>query len=338
MGSMHLRAALILTAFFCGTAGAACFPGSMRGVTVSTHRSGQEWGSDHMRPTMEELRDLGVEWIAIHPYAGIRADGSVRVFGGLDPGVPPQELVRPIREAHALGLKILIKPHLAYWGSPFTWRGEIAFDDEASWARFWSGYREWILTLAKISAEADGFVVGTELDRTLDQGERWVDLIRAVRQVNPAPLTYAANWDSYEKVTFWHELNAIGIQAYFPLVAADAETTEAAIRDGWSTWTTKLAAYGKAQGRPVLFTELGYNDSTTTAREPWSSQSDEGGEATQALCTRVALETVEREDTIVGAFLWKWFPGPYPAGRNFRLATPTMRGVIHDAWGKNHPK
>ncbi|MCZ6602242.1 MAG: hypothetical protein O6952_04485, partial [Planctomycetota bacterium] len=57
------------------------------------------------------------------------------------------------------------------------------------------------------------------------------------------------------------------------------------------------------------------------------------GEELLALCSRVALETIEREATILGSFLWKWFPEPRPIGRNFRLATPEMRAVIRDAWG-----
>ncbi|NIQ30345.1 MAG: hypothetical protein GTN89_08235 [Acidobacteria bacterium] len=82
----------------------------------------------------------------------------------------------------------------------------------------------------------------------------------------------------------------------------------------------------------MLLTELGYNHSSDTAHEPWSGETDDGGFALQALCTRVALETIEREAAIVGAFLWKWFPEPRPAGRNFRLATPEMREVIREAW------
>jgi len=338
MGSMRFRTflplGLTIALLFGAAAEAGCFPTSIRGVTVSTHRSGQEWGSDRMRPTMEQLRDLGVEWIAIHPYAGVRADGTIRIFRGLDPDAPPEEIVRPIREAHALGLKILIKPHLAYWGSPFAWRGDIGFEDPAAWERFWSGYSDWIVTLAKIGREADGFVVGTELARTLDQKQRWVDLIHAVRQVSEAPLTYAANWDRYESVPFWSELDAIGVQAYFPLVDAETETTEATVRAGWLRWSQRLTAFSKAQERPVLFTELGYNHSPNTAREPWAGGPGDGDEAVMALCTRIALETVEREDSIVGTFLWKWFPEPHPAGRDYRLATPTMRDVIREAWDK----
>jgi len=339
MGSMRPRIILPLglavTLLASSPAAAGCFPSSIRGVTVSTHRSGQEWGSDSMRPTMEQLRELGADWIAIHPYAGVRGDGTIRIYRGLDPKSPPEEIVRPIREAHALGLKILIKPHLAYWGSPFAWRGDIGFaEDEAAWERFWTGYKDWIVKLAQIGREADGFVVGTELALTLGHEDRWVDLIGAVREVSDAPLTYAANWDKYESVPFWNELDAIGVQAYFPLVDAETETTEATVRAGWAKWSERLAAFSKAQERPVLFTELGYNHSPNTAREPWAGGPGDGEEAVQALCTRVALETIEREETIVGTFLWKWFPEPHPAGRDFRLATPTMRGVIRDAWSK----
>jgi len=83
----------------------------------------------------------------------------------------------------------------------------------------------------------------------------------------------------------------------------------------------------------VLLTELGYNHSSNTAREPWSAVTDDDGVTLQALCTRVALEAIEQESTILGSFLWKWFPEPHPVGRNFRLATPEMRTVIRDVWG-----
>ena len=36
--------------------------------------------------------------------------------------------------------------------------------------------------------------------------------------------------------------------------------------------------------------------------------------------------------SVVGAFLWKWFPEPYPVGRNFQLATPALTRTIADVW------
>lgn len=303
----------------------------MRGVTISTHRAGQEWASDMMVPTLTEIQQLGGNWVAIHPYAAIAADGTVRSWS-FGPNRTPEHVLRPIREAHALGLKILIKPHLAYWGSPFSWRGEIEFKDDASWKRFWDSYRTWIVQLAGVAREADGFVVGTELDRMLGFDTEWRTLIAEVRKQTKAPLTYAANWSDYQRVGFWDALDSIGIQAYFPVTEAE-NPSAAELRRGWSQGMKKLSAFSALHDRPIIFTELGYNRSFTAAARPWEYHTD-GPEAEtfQRACLTAALEAVEKEPRVVGVFLWKWFPGPRPAGRNFQLATPGMRQTIRDAW------
>lgn len=305
---------------------------TVRGITVSTHGIGKEWGSPAvMRPTFSAIKALGSNWVAIHPYAEIRADGSVRVWR-FDDGDPPAYLAEPIREAHALGLKILIKPHLAYWGSPFSWRGEITFEDEAAWQRFWRDYEAWIVSLARLTHEADGFVVGTELDRTLHHEAAWRHLIAKVRAETGAPLTYAANWPDYERVPFWDALDVIGIQAYFP-ITSEENPDPAALRHGWQQGMAKLRAFAERQGRDIVFTELGYNRSFAAPVRPWDYRTD-GPEAEplQQACLRVALEAVEAEPRVVGVFLWKWFPEPRPIGRNFQLATPGLKAVISEVW------
>ncbi|MGD8395986.1 MAG: hypothetical protein PVF43_10975 [Candidatus Eiseniibacteriota bacterium] len=304
---------------------------TVRGVIISTHIDGTDWGSDAMVSTMRDIRAVGANWVATHPYARIDADGSVR-FRSFDPADPPDWIDRPIQEAHALGLHIMIKPHLAYWGSGFRWRGEIDFDDDAAWQRFWSGYERWIVGLARACRDADAFVVGTELRHTLDQEERWRRLIAAVREQTGAPLTYAANWDVYGSVGFWDALDAIGIQAYFPLTDTPDPDADTLVR----AWEVVLGAIRQVADRhrlPVVFTELGYGRSLETAARPWT-YADDGPVAAdlQQRCMRAALEAVEREPRLVGAFLWKWFPNPHPVGRNFQLATPAMRRTIARVW------
>ena len=220
----------------------------VRGITISTHGIGRDWGTDAIVPTLEDIRAVGANWVAIHPYASIRADGSLR-WSDIDPDDPPAHIVRPIREAHRLGLRIYIKPHIAYWRSPFSWRGEIAFDRAEDWQRFWRDYREWIALLATVCREADGFVVGTELDRMLTFEEEWRALIAEVRQHTDAPLTYAANWTDYRQVPFWDALDVIGIQAYFPLTEDPEPTTRRiSALAGQSAWGNcgPLASYTTA--------------------------------------------------------------------------------------------
>ena len=308
----------------------------VRGMTVSASRSGQSWGSDAMVETMRRLRALGVNWIAIHPYGRIDGDGTVGILRGLPLGEDVRWLRRPIEEAHRLGLKIMIKPHLAYWHSPFEWRGKIEFQTAEDWDRFFITYERWLTRLAEICADADAFVVGTELDRTVHHEARWRAIIAAVRARTKGRLTYAANWDAYQRVPFWDALDVIGIQAYFPLVDHEALPEPAELRASWRRIATELEAYGRRHHRRILLSELGYHRSATTALRPWEPRPGDAArpeaEEVQRRCLQAALGAVDDSEIIVGTFLWKWFPGER-AGGSHLMSTPAMRAVIGEQWG-----
>lgn len=302
----------------------------VRGMTVSCQTWGWEWGSDDMVEAMRELRDLGVNWISIHPYAGIRGDGTVRWRRRGDGDFA--HLTRPIREAHRLGLKIMIKPHLAYWGSPFSWRGDIAFETDEQWASFFDGYEAWIARLAEVCAEADAFVVGTELDRTVHHETRWRRLIGRVRERFGGPLTYAANWTDYQRVPFWDALDVVGIQAYFPLATEPGLPDPDDLDRAWARHLEEVGAFSERLGKRVVMCELGYSCSDNAAVRPWEGR--EGGThagETQRRCLTAALRAIEGDDTVVGVFLWKWFAGP-ARRENFLMSTPQMRAVIKAQW------
>lgn len=301
---------------------------TVQGMTVSCPTWGWEWGTDAMVATMAELKSLGVNWIAIHPYARVADDGTVSARE-LASTTAPKFIERPIREAHALGLKIMIKPHLAYWSSRFSWRGAIEFADPS---RFWSTYLPWIEQLAAWSASADAFVVGTELDRMTGDEAHWREVIARVRTRTRAHLTFASNWDAYTRIGFWDALDAIGVQAYFPLVDGETAPDDAGLRAGWERAMAPLRALHRDLGKPILFTELGYTESPQAAAEPWGYHpTGPGAVELQSRCLRVALDAVRREPAVVGAFLWKWFPGDLETG-DFRMASAHTRAVIRDAW------
>lgn len=317
---------------------------SVRGMTISCQTFGREWGTDAFAAELDRLAELGVNWIAIHPYASIAADGSLR-WRDLDPESPPVWLERPIREAHARGLEIFIKPHIAYWGSPFSWRGEIAFEDESSRARFFTDYTRWIVEVARCTRDADAFAVGTELGGMVAHAEDWARIIEGVREVTPAHLTYAANWDSYLEVPFWDRLDCIGVQAYFPLCDSTSPT-EADLDEGWRRVFDPLRSLSERTGKPVVFTELGYDAHLDTARTPWvgggghgrggpGRTRDPAGLALQRRCLEVALRTLASEgekDWLRGAFLWKWFAGRTHGAEDFVLDTEAIRATLSEQW------
>ncbi|MFT7617016.1 MAG: hypothetical protein ACI97A_000649 [Planctomycetota bacterium] len=307
----------------------------VNGMTISCPGSGRLWGSDAMVETMKNLKAIGVNWITIHPYAGIRNNGLVASRVG-DGSVAPQWITRPIKEAHKLGLKVLMKPHIAYWGSKFSWRGEIAFEAKDEQERFFSSYEKWIVAMAKISKEADAFVIGTELDKLVHHKAEWQKMIKSVRTMFKGPLTYAANWSDFERVPFWQELDVVGIQAYFPIIegphAGNKTPTREMVRGGWQKISKRMNAYSKATGKKICFTELGYNRSSVAPYKPWDyATGGEGAESIQTICMEEALKAIAKEPAIVGSFLWKYFPGRRQP-RNFNMHTKAMRDTIKAQW------
>lgn len=306
----------------------------VRGIVISCQTWGQEWGTDAMVEAMQEVKDLGANWVQIHPYAAVTREGGLRLrrWGINDPA--PQWLTRPIKEAHRLGLKICITPHVAPWRAGWGWRGDIQFDTKAQWNQFFADYKEWITRLAEVCRDADGFTVGSELDQTIEDHEKhWREIIAAVREKTDAPLAYAANWPDYQRVPFWDALDVIAVSAYFPVVQHQRMATGEEIDRAWQRIRGEALAYARTQYRQVVFMELGYDTGMNAARAPWEDGDGRpGGAELQALCLDRALAAVEEPgDDLVGSFLWKWFAGPAPY-ENFLKSEPHMREVVARHW------
>ena len=56
----------------------------------------------------------------------------------------------------------------------------------------------------------------------------------------------------------------------------------------------------------------------------------------QRLLIDRALHAVANEPAVIGAFLWKWFPGDR-VPRDFALQRPEVRAVIGRRWGHAAP-
>lgn len=305
----------------------------LRGMTVSCPGYGQIWGSQTMVETLEELEPLGVDWVAIHPYASVDTSGRVRFTPAQETGYLP----RAVDIAKKAGVKLFWKPHLAYWGS-FEWRGSIAFgDNEVRWRRFFDSYRAFIVDQARF-AEASGIpllAVGLEYEMTTPREAEWRRIIAEVRKVYSGRITYSANWDRLDQVPFWDALDSIGVQAYFPLSQEMNPSTET-LQRGWDTHLESLRQLSTRYDKPVLFAEIGYDVSPEAARSPWQRKSQETPEnrALQRRLMEVALERIEAVGFIEGMFWWKWIPGQRHGG-DFSMRHHEPRLTLEKSWGKN---
>jgi len=303
----------------------------VHGMTISCQTWGWEWGSDGFCSELDELQRLGVNWVSIHPYARIRADGGIE-SRAQEGEAAPEWITRPIREAHARGMAILV----AYWGSPWSWRGAIEFAKAEDRERFFRTYAAFLARVARAAQEADGFSIGNELDRLTCCEKEWRAIIAELRPLTRAKLTYASNWSDYQAVPFWDALDAIGVEAYFPLSdKPDPGADELAA--AWKGRIAELRAVHERTGKPVVFTEMGYTISLEAASRPWVDGHVRGlqraqAEGLQQRCLEAALAAIEPEaEWLRGAFLWKWFVGN-AHGESFLMKTPAMRSVIERAW------
>lgn len=306
-------------------------PSLISGITISCQGYGRVWGTDAFAQELDLLAKLGANGVSTHPYGRIHGNG--RVSFRWRNAEAPRYVTRPVKEAKTRGLTMMMKPHLAYWGSPFSWRGAIKFEDPKARARFFETYKTWILALAEETDDADIFVVGTELKGLTDFEAEWRALIADVRKVTRAKLTFAANWDHYQNIAFWDALDFIGIQAYFPLTD-QPDPDESALRGAWQEVMGQVSAFSERHQRKVIFTELGYNRSSKAAKEPWDYHQEPHGQATviQKRCLKVALEVAkESSDVVAGVFLWKWFVGSAPY-ENFYLNDAAITEVISSSW------
>ncbi len=309
----------------------------MKGITVSCPRYGQIWGSPHMTTALHALKALGARWIALHPYGSVYKNGRVS-------SVPPENtgyLTDAVRRTQNAGLSLFWKPHLAYWGS-FPWRGAIDFRaDSQAWKRFFEGYRRFILGHARFAQthQIPVLAFGTELEGTMAQHEEWRSLLKAVRQVYSGTLTYAANWDRIQSVPFWPMLDAIGVQAYFPL-STDKMPTKAALKRAWDKRLQRLRHISAAHGqKPIIFTEIGYARAAQAAQKPWEPAVDNTKTARvlRQRLMEVALEAMAHEPLIRGAFWWKWIPGDDRFDRDFSMKDPEARAALRNHWATPPP-
>jgi hypothetical protein len=219
------------------------------------------------------------------------------------------------RQAHALGMDVILKPHLWVGGYDETQnRSNIGFASDARWQNWEADYRRFLMVYARLAAEvdADVLVLGTELTRSArERPAFWRTLADSARTVYDGALTYAANWHrAYKAVSFWDTLDYVGVQAYFPLTDATTPSLDT-LRAAWRSHRRTLSRIHAKTDRPVLLTEVGYRSAPTAAEAPWRWPEQEtvpSDTALQARCYRAFFSTMAPADWLSGAILWKWHP------------------------------
>ncbi|MEL6973852.1 MAG: glycoside hydrolase TIM-barrel-like domain-containing protein [Bacteroidota bacterium] len=275
---------------------------------VSFVASSDRVDQSHVDPVLK----VNANYAAVMPFGFIRTLDSPKVIFDTERqwfGETKKGAEQYIEFLQKNGVKVMLKPQIWVWRGEFT--GEIEMTSEADWQELEQTYRDFILTFAQVAqkAQVELLCIGTELERFVKHRPAyWTKLIEQVRQIYSGKLTYAANWDEYNRTPFWEQLDFIGVDAYFPL-SEERYPTTTEMHSGWQKWKTKLVDVSSAADRPVLFTEFGYRSMDYTAHKPWLvDQNDMAVNLkAQAEATQVIFDEFWKEEWFAGGFVWKWF-------------------------------
>jgi hypothetical protein len=221
-----------------------------------------------------------------------------------------------IDDLHALGLKVMLKPHVDVRDG--TWRGQITPVNPAAW---FASYTAFLDHYTAIAAEknVEMLCIGTELATMSGAAyeAQWFALIARIRARYPGLLTYAANGvsaaDEVTSVSFWSQVDLIGADAYTPLTNK-TNPTRGELAAGWrgnrdgSDMVAAFRNVQRAYGKPFILTEVGYRSADGANRAPWDfgislpRDTEEQADCYAALYDAWSSET----SWMQGVFWWAW--------------------------------
>jgi len=270
----------------------------------------------------EKLKVTNATWIALVPEATLNRS-QLNLYSDEENdhwGETIEANIEAILLAKEAGLKIFLKPHIVLEKNKnlndktggASWRGEILLQNERDWKILEKNYQDYILKLAEISNhyQVDLFAIGTELKSfALARPEFWKKLIILVRSIYSGPITYAANWDEYQEILFWEDLDYIGVDTYFPINKMKTPRINKTIRN-WKSIRKDLKKISSSENRQILLTEFGYRNVSYAGKEPWLH--DKGNisqlnNETQANLYQAFFQSFWGESWVAGGFSWQWF-------------------------------
>jgi Glycoside Hydrolase Family 113 len=236
-------------------------------------------------------------------------------------------VIAAIQELHNKGLKVMLKPHVDALSG--EWRGTFQPSDVNAWFASFTSFITHYAQLAQANS-VEMLCVGTEYVQLSGSANRanWISVINAIRNAGyTGLLAYAANAtsaaDEFTSVSFWDQVDVIGLDAYFPLTNHNDPTVSELV-SAWSGNASGINIVAAIQnfaaahpGRPVIFTEIGYRSVSGTNTRPYDYAFTAPFDTTeQQNCYEAMYEVWSQQGaSLKGAFWWSWSV-PVPAAND----------------------
>ena len=262
-------------------------------------------------------------------------------FNGSQPITPTDgAVVAAIESLQAQGITVVLKPLVnsidGTWNGNFTWpSSDTTTAEQQAWLTAWfTSYQTFILHYAQLASQnnVSELVIGTELVQVTGQNcagasckSYWDQyVINPIRTSYPnLRLSYGSNastpGDEFSTVTFWDEVDVIGVDGYLGLTN-QADPTVSQLVSAWTNSpknggynaVAAFANLASTYNKPLIFTEIGYESTPGTNEEPWSFSLSDGYDPTeQADCYEAFFEVFSAQTSwMKGVFWWEWNVSP----------------------------
>ncbi len=262
------------------------------------------WDSSDPSARLGEVAELGATDVAL-VFAWRQKDVHDTALAP-GPGTASDDEIRAaIEAAHARGLRVLLFPivELDEVG-PGAWRGTLAPSDVDAW---WSSYETFIAHAAQVAADerVEALSIGSELGSTEGWRDRWCHLASRVQKIFGGELTYSANWDHFDRVSFAERLDFLGVTGYFEL-AKDDDASEDALAKAWKDPRARLEAWAAKTKKPLVITEIGWPSVDGGAVHPWDYTASGDVDLEEQRRAYRAFARAWGRSSLAGVFFWEW--------------------------------
>lgn len=293
-------------------------------------------------------------WVSLSPIIGIKDISTQGLSYKYDFRVRDQvdKMKVIIPKMSNSGLQnVMLKPITQFGSVPVNYSysgfwGDFYVETEEEWLEVERAYAELFYEFAKLSEEFPEvklLSIGTELKEfTKRRPQFFKVLIAKIRTDFPnLKLTYAANWDEYQSVSFWEELDYIGLNPYFPL-SDKKEPTLDEIKDAFVPIKNSLNNLSCIYSKPILFTEYGFRSSDYGLWKSWLKEfyyDKAVNFEIQNNAYTAFYDSFWDEDWVAGGFFWEWrilINGEVnnPNGNGWYINDKPVENIIKELYAK----
>ena len=290
-------------------------PGEMTLTEFQKGVNYTSWNADELSKDFSDysllhLKDVGFNVIGIMVVQYMDDATKKTIYVNPNKTITDETLGYAINMTHALGMQVMLKPHVDLADEDM--RSNILASEE-----WFASYKKFILHYAEIAAKynVELLCIGTELSNATTERwkAQWMDIIAEIRKIYKGKLTYASNFDDYDTISFWPEMDFIGIDAYFPLTD-HANPTKEELVAAWTTHADTLEKWLKDAGlaKGVIFTEIGYDTIEGSNKQPYrvlpTLTKYKESQDEQANCLDALLTVLSQRPWFRGFYWWNYFP------------------------------